>query len=74
MIAWTHFSAREPSFFLMGVPTQGKGFYLEQSSENDFYDKVYGPGMKGPYTQQEGTMGYLEVSQNIDRCVLEIIS
>jgi hypothetical protein len=63
MNAWTHYSSRDPSFFLLGIPTQGKGWALEESTENDFYAKAYGPGMQGPYTKQDGTMGFLEVLQ-----------
>jgi chitinase len=63
MNAWTHYSARDPSFFLLGIPTQGKGWALEESTENDFYAKVYGPGMEGPYTKTGGTMGFLEICE-----------
>lgn len=46
----------------MGMPVYGRGFVLDNPSVNGFYAPAALPIPDGPYTRQNGTWGYNEVS------------
>lgn len=51
----------DPSKINLGVGTYGRSFTLADPSQNQLYDPIIGGGVAGPYTRQEGILGYNEV-------------
>ncbi|KAH9513697.1 hypothetical protein Btru_041834 [Bulinus truncatus] len=55
------------SKILLGLATYGMSFTLEDPRQNGLKAPVLGNGRGGPYTQQEGTLAYYEICENIQR-------
>ncbi len=45
----------------LGLPLYGRGFTLDDPSNTAIYAPAERGGRPGPYTQQEGILGYNEV-------------
>lgn len=46
---------------LVGFPTYGKSFTLQNPSDTSVGAPASGPGPAGPYTREAGTLAYYEV-------------
>ena len=46
---------------LMGIPTYGRTFTVSDQNENGVYCPVNGSMPAGPYTRQDGILGYMEI-------------
>ncbi|XP_076044184.1 chitinase-3-like protein 1 [Oratosquilla oratoria] len=49
---------------VMGIPTYGRCFTLDDIKENGMLAHASEPGQKGPYTRIPGTMGYNEICES----------
>jgi chitinase len=47
----------------LGIATYGRSFTLQNAKNNGVGDPAKGGGKPGPYTKQEGYLGYNEVHQ-----------
>ena len=50
---------------IMGMPLYGQSYTLASSSNNGLGAATTGPGSKGPYTGQDGLLGYNEICEFI---------
>jgi hypothetical protein len=57
----------------MGAAMYGRGFLLDDPSKNSLHAPASNPIPAGPFSQQEGTWGYNEVT-NCTQCYLNIES
>ena len=48
----------------LGLPLYGRGFTLDDPSNTALYAPAERGGIAGPYTQQEGILGYNEVQRH----------
>ena len=46
---------------IVGIPTYGMSFTLENPAKHDMRAPATGGGKRGQYTQEEGTLAYYEV-------------
>ena len=46
---------------IVGIPTYGMSFTLEDPANHDMKAAATGGGKRGKYTQEEGTLAYCEV-------------
>ena len=49
---------------ILGIPTYGKSFTLANEANNDIVAAVTGAGVAGPFTRQNGILGYNEICSN----------
>lgn len=61
----------DPSKLVMGLPLYGRTFHLETLYTSNEIPKLGAPaknvGFQGPYTRENGFMGYNEVNIQISR-------
>ena len=50
---------------IVGIPTYGMSFTLENPAKHDMRAPATGGGKRGQYTQEEGTLAYYEVGGGI---------
>ena len=61
----------DPQKLVLGLPLYGRTFLLKNSSEpGSAYGKMTTGGFRGPYTQEDGMMGYNEVGFDLDPTVI----
>ena len=48
---------------VLGIPFYGRSFTLDDPSNTKIGAAASSPGLAGPYTQQEGTLGYNEICE-----------
>ncbi|XP_023025539.2 chitotriosidase-1 isoform X1 [Leptinotarsa decemlineata] len=53
----------DPSKLNLGVLTYGQSYTLADETKTNPYDPARGAGIAGPYTQQEGLLGYNEICE-----------
>lgn len=54
-------SAVPPEKLVITVPLYGRTFLLKKSSDNGYGAPVLPAGFPGPYTEEDGLLGYNEV-------------
>ncbi|XP_059611118.1 chitinase-3-like protein 1 [Phlebotomus argentipes] len=62
--AWIQAGATA-SQLVLGIPLYGKSFTLASASNNGLGARSSGPGPKGPYTDEPGTLNYIEVCEKL---------
>jgi len=61
-------SLGSPSTKLMvGIPLYGHSFALADKTKTDIYSSSKGAGHRGPYTRQNGILGYNEIAEMLDK-------
>ncbi|XP_076637428.1 chitinase-3-like protein 1 [Colletes latitarsis] len=50
---------------MLGVPSYGRSFTLANANDNGVGAPASGPGTAGPYTTEEGMLGYNEICMNL---------
>nr|AUM84820.1 chitinase-like protein 9 [Lutzomyia longipalpis] len=60
--AWIGAGA-DPARIVLGIPLYGKSFTLASSATNGLGARTTGPGPIGPYTQDPGTLNYIEICE-----------
>ncbi|XP_074029263.1 acidic mammalian chitinase-like [Leptinotarsa decemlineata] len=53
----------DPSKINLGIVTYGRSFTLADESKTELYAPIQGGGKEGPYTRQEGILGYNEICE-----------
>ncbi|KAJ8928195.1 hypothetical protein NQ314_019258 [Rhamnusium bicolor] len=52
-----------PSKLMLGIGTYGRSFTLADPSNTELYAPISGGGIAGPYTRQDGILGYNEICE-----------
>ena len=52
-----------PDKLTLGLAAYGRGFTLNNESENGLYCEIKGSFPEGPYTKEQGVMGFVEIQQ-----------
>lgn len=52
---------------ILGVPAYGRTFTLADPSSHGLFAPVIGPGMKGEFTGENGSLSYMEIRERIDK-------
>ncbi|GAB0090565.1 Glyco_hydro_18 domain-containing protein [Sergentomyia squamirostris] len=60
--AWIQAGAK-PENLVLGIPLYGKSFTLRNSVNNGLGASTTGPGNSGPYTEEPGTLNYIEICE-----------
>lgn len=63
--AWIN-SGLSPHKLIMGVPSYGRTFTLADPGNPSIGVGITGPGRPGPYTREEGNLGYNEICEYIN--------
>lgn len=54
-----------PKKLILGVPFYGRTFTLADRNQNGLGAPTTGPGTAGPYTRENGFLGYNEICMNL---------
>ncbi|XP_043255023.1 chitinase-3-like protein 1 [Colletes gigas] len=54
-----------PEKLILGVPSYGRSFTLANANDNGIGALATGPGIAGPYTREQGSLGYNEICANL---------
>ncbi|XP_066964001.1 chitinase-3-like protein 1 [Macrobrachium rosenbergii] len=49
---------------VMGIPLYGRTWTLDDPDQHDFYAPASRPGIRGPYTEEPGYLGYNEICES----------